>query len=229
MNYARNRLLLHEKLKCDGYFVQVTMIDPIVEGTLNVMRSCQKSSTVRRVVMTSSCSAVRYDYNRRPGDSPLDESSWSDADYCRDHQVHFKCPNLLVTDVRFSCSSLRVIKSVVQEHVGSLLRMMAISGNHILLDFFLRKICIGTGVYQMWYALAKTQAEQEAWKFSKEHNLNLVVVNPAYIIGPFLGAFPTSTVSYVLYLLQGWCCKHVQSSRNSLHYSFFKPFNRFPH
>ncbi|CAM6117096.1 unnamed protein product [Calypogeia fissa] len=120
---------------------QATMIDPTVNGALNVLRSCAKSSTMRKIVMTSSCSAVRYDYGRSADDPPLDESSWSNVDYCKDHQ--------------------------------------------------------------MWYAIAKTQAEQEAWKFSQEHNLNLVVVNPSFVVGPFLGDFPSSTVSYIYYVLHG--------------------------
>ncbi|OAE24890.1 hypothetical protein AXG93_2931s1330 [Marchantia polymorpha subsp. ruderalis] len=120
---------------------ELTMVDPSVKGTLNVLGACVRSSTVERVVMTSSCSAVRYDYNRSDHDEPLDETCWSNPDYCRDQQ--------------------------------------------------------------MWYALAKTLAEKEAWKFAKEHNLDLVVVNPSYVIGRFPTPVPSSTVLYILYLVQG--------------------------
>ncbi|KAH9694214.1 tetraketide alpha-pyrone reductase 1 [Citrus sinensis] len=62
------------------------IIEPAVNGTLNVLRSCQKNPSLRRVVLTSSSSTVRirYDFDSK---IPLDESSWSSVDLCESLQL----------------------------------------------------------------------------------------------------------------------------------------------
>ncbi|KAK9051358.1 hypothetical protein SSX86_027985 [Deinandra increscens subsp. villosa] len=39
---------------------------------------------------------------------------------------------------------------------------------------------------KLWYQISKIQAEDVAVKFSKENGLDLVVINPGYVIGPLL-------------------------------------------
>ncbi|GAB2228556.1 hypothetical protein Droror1_Dr00022676 [Drosera rotundifolia] len=120
--------------------VQATLVDPCVKGTLNVLKSCKKATSVKRVVLTSSCSAIRY---REDASiiSPLSESHWSDPDYCKQHQL--------------------------------------------------------------WYPYAKTMAEKAAWEVAEESGLDLVVVNPSFVVGPLLMPQPTSTLLLVLGLIKG--------------------------
>ncbi|CAL5396563.1 unnamed protein product [Camellia sinensis] len=55
-------------------------IDPSIEDTLNVLSSCTKASSVRRVVLTSFCSAIRYRDDVQQV-SPPNESHWSELEY----------------------------------------------------------------------------------------------------------------------------------------------------
>ncbi|XP_057485061.1 tetraketide alpha-pyrone reductase 2-like isoform X2 [Actinidia eriantha] len=116
------------------------LIDPCIKGTLNVLGSCTKASSVRRVVLTSSCSSIRYRDDVQHV-SPLNESHWSDLEYCKR--------------------------------------------------------------YNLWYAYAKTIAEKEAWKIAEESKIDLVVVNPSFVVGPLLAPQPTSTLQLILAIVKG--------------------------
>ncbi|KAJ9163352.1 hypothetical protein P3X46_023029 [Hevea brasiliensis] len=120
--------------------IQATLIDPCIKGTMNVLTSCAKASSVKRVVLTSSCSSIRYRYDVQQV-CPLNESHWSDPEYC-------KC-------------------------------------------------------YNLWYAYAKTIGEKEAWRIAKERGIDLVVVNPSFVVGPLLAPQPTSTLLLILSIVKG--------------------------
>ncbi|EFJ37708.1 hypothetical protein SELMODRAFT_74610 [Selaginella moellendorffii] len=64
------------------------MIAPAVNGTLNVLKSCAKSPSVRRVVLTSSTSAIRF-MPEMPSNSVLDDTSWSSEDFCRKYKMWY--------------------------------------------------------------------------------------------------------------------------------------------
>ncbi|XP_058213824.1 tetraketide alpha-pyrone reductase 1-like [Rhododendron vialii] len=79
---------------CDGVFHSASpvlgrptsnpkaeILTPAIEGTLNVLRSCKKNPSLKRVVLTSSSSTARArdDFDPR---IPLDESSWSSVELC---------------------------------------------------------------------------------------------------------------------------------------------------
>ncbi|MBA0774328.1 hypothetical protein Gotri_009545 [Gossypium trilobum] len=117
------------------------LLDPAVKGTLNVLNSCANTPSVKRVVLTSSIAAVTYNGKLRTPDVVVDESWFTDPEYCK---------NL-----------------------------------------------------KLWYVVSKTIAEDSAWKFAKEKGLDMVVVNPAMVIGPLLQPTLNTSAAAVLSLIKG--------------------------
>ncbi|MBA0745081.1 hypothetical protein Gogos_007672 [Gossypium gossypioides] len=117
------------------------LLDPAVKGTLNVLNSCANTPSVKRVVLTSSIAAVTYNGKPRTPDVVVDESWFTDPEYCK---------NL-----------------------------------------------------KLWYVVSKTIAEDSAWKFAKEKGLDMVVVNPAMVIGPLLQPTLNTSAAAVLSLIKG--------------------------
>eukprot|EP00253_Pinus_taeda_P025093 PITA_25093 len=58
------------------------MIKPAVEGTLNVLRSCTKAKTVKRVVVTSSIATACINVSEEQNQY-IDENRWTDVDFHR--------------------------------------------------------------------------------------------------------------------------------------------------
>ncbi|XP_022944747.1 tetraketide alpha-pyrone reductase 1 [Cucurbita moschata] len=63
-------------------------LEPAIEGTLNLLRSCKKNPSLRRVVLTSSSSTVRGREDFDPK-IPLDESSWTSVQLCERLKVWY--------------------------------------------------------------------------------------------------------------------------------------------
>ena len=61
------------------------MVEPAVRGTKYVINAAAEAG-VRRVVFTSSVGAVTMDPNRGP-DVVVDESCWSDLEFCKNTKV----------------------------------------------------------------------------------------------------------------------------------------------
>ncbi|KAK6160877.1 hypothetical protein DH2020_004258 [Rehmannia glutinosa] len=74
---------------CDGVFHvaspvpsgSVELVEPALKGTLNILKACSESK-VRRVVIVSSSAAVAMNPNW-PKDQVMDETCWSNKEYCR--------------------------------------------------------------------------------------------------------------------------------------------------
>ena len=69
--------------------LQVELIDPAVKGTLNVLKTCAKVSSVKRVVITSSMATVQYTRKTLTPDVVVDETWYSDPEVCKELKVCF--------------------------------------------------------------------------------------------------------------------------------------------
>nr|AAX83110.1 alcohol dehydrogenase-like protein [Ocimum basilicum] len=120
---------------------QAELIDPALKGTLNVLGSCVKTSSVKKIVLTSSIAAVAYCGKPRTPEVIVDETWWSDPEICKQ--------------------------------------------------------------MQLWYVLSKTLAEDAAWKFVKEKDIDMVAINPAMVIGPLLQPTLNTSAAAILNLING--------------------------
>lgn len=63
------------------------MLEPAVKGTLNVLKSCSKVPSIKRVVITSSMAAVMFNEKPLSPDVVVDETWFSDRAFCEQHKV----------------------------------------------------------------------------------------------------------------------------------------------
>ncbi|KAG6554162.1 hypothetical protein Mapa_004078 [Marchantia paleacea] len=79
------------------------IVDPAVKGTLNVLKSAAKTKTVKRVVYTSSTAAVYYSdrFVNKSEDDVVDESWWTDPDFCRKAEMYYHLGKTLAERAAF--------------------------------------------------------------------------------------------------------------------------------
>ncbi|PIA39720.1 hypothetical protein AQUCO_02600283v1 [Aquilegia coerulea] len=70
---------------------------------------------------------------------------------------------------------------------------------------------------QLWYAYAKTLGEKEAWRIAKEFSIDLVVVNPSFVVGPLIAPQPTSTLLMILGLIKGFIGEYPNTTVGFVH------------
>ncbi|CAI0412541.1 unnamed protein product [Linum tenue] len=93
---------------CDGVFHTASPFyhdvqDPQVGflcflGTLNVLNSCAKTPSIKRVVLTSSIAAVAYNGKPRTPEVVVDETWFSNPDFCRETKLWYVVSKTLAED-----------------------------------------------------------------------------------------------------------------------------------
>lgn len=135
-------------------------VDYEVQSALNVVEACAAADSVKRLVFTSSVSAIVC--GRRTGNlgdgEILDEKCWTNLEFCHEKKL--------------------------------------------------------------WSPLAKTLSEKAVWALSNDRDLDLVVVNPASVIGPQLSNPISNTILNQLKgskaLQQNGLCAYVEVEEAAL-------------
>ena len=60
--------------------LQNEVINPTVNGVLDIMRACTKAKTVKRLIYTSTTGTITY--GPQPTPPQYDETFWTDLEYC---------------------------------------------------------------------------------------------------------------------------------------------------
>eukprot|EP00897_Mesotaenium_endlicherianum_P008974 jgi/Mesen1/8104/ME000435S07279 len=69
----------------------------------------------------------------------------------------------------------------------------------------------------MWYQLSKTLAERAAWAFAKERGLDLVVINPAMVIGRRLQPDMNASAEFIYNIVRGEWTTYPNSTMGWVH------------
>lgn len=72
-----------------SFILQAEIVDPAVRGTLNVLKSCAKVPSIKRVVVTSSMASVVCNGKPLTSDVVVDETWFSDPVFCEQSKVRY--------------------------------------------------------------------------------------------------------------------------------------------
>ncbi|KAK4414244.1 Tetraketide alpha-pyrone reductase 1 [Sesamum alatum] len=99
---------------------QAELIEPAVKGTLNILRSCNKVTSVRRVVVTSSMASVSFNDKPKGPDVVIDETWFSDPAFCEETKHWYPLSKTLAEEAAWKFSEENGIDLVVM-HPGLVL------------------------------------------------------------------------------------------------------------
>ncbi|KAH7679264.1 Cinnamyl-alcohol dehydrogenase protein [Dioscorea alata] len=92
---------------------QAELIDPAVKGTLNVLGSCVKFPSIKRVVVTSSVAAVNFNGRPRTPDVIVDETWFSTAEFCERAKLWYPLSKILAEECAWKFSKDNGIDIVI--------------------------------------------------------------------------------------------------------------------
>ncbi|GMH30461.1 hypothetical protein Nepgr_032304 [Nepenthes gracilis] len=91
---------------------QPELLDPAVKGMLNVLSSCEKFASVKRVVLTSSVAAIEYNGRPQTPKVVVDESWFSDPEVCKEAKMWYLLAKTLAEEAASKLAKERGIDTV---------------------------------------------------------------------------------------------------------------------
>ncbi|KAI5387949.1 hypothetical protein KIW84_073876 [Lathyrus oleraceus] len=116
---------------------QKEIIDPAVKGTMNVLKSCAKSPSVKRFVFTSSIVTALYSGKPRNPEAVVDETWFSNPDFLRNKKMWYQFAKTLAEEVATKFLTENNIDCIVMNPamtIGPLLQPEINESSTLILD-----------------------------------------------------------------------------------------------
>ncbi|XP_019151078.1 PREDICTED: cinnamoyl-CoA reductase 1-like isoform X3 [Ipomoea nil] len=127
------------------------LVDPAVKGTLNVLGSCAKTASVKRVVVTSSTASVMFKRNPISPEEVVDETWFSDKEYAEEAKQWYVLSKILAEEAAWKYAGENGIDLVVLHPtivIGPILQPTLNFSNALFLDLIKEgKEVMPTGIY----------------------------------------------------------------------------------
>ncbi|ESQ35920.1 hypothetical protein EUTSA_v10008208mg [Eutrema salsugineum] len=92
---------------------QAELIDPAVKGTINVLKTCTKVSSVKRVIVTSSMATVMFPKSPLGPNDLVDETTFSDPSVCEEEKQWYVLSKILAEDAAWQFAKANNIDLIV--------------------------------------------------------------------------------------------------------------------
>ncbi|KAK8711116.1 hypothetical protein V6N13_146412 [Hibiscus sabdariffa] len=118
--------------------IRTELIDPAVKGTLNVLKSCAKVPSIKRVVITASIVSVLYNEKPLTSNTVVDETWFSDSHFCQKNKHWYMASKTLAEEAAWKFAKENGIDLVVLNPgfmFGPLLQPALNSTSQVVLGF----------------------------------------------------------------------------------------------
>ncbi|KAJ4711584.1 cinnamoyl-CoA reductase 1-like [Melia azedarach] len=102
---------------------QADIIDPAVKGTLDVLRSCAKVHSIKRLVFTSSVAAIVQNGTPRTLDLAIDETWFTNSAYCKESKKWYPLSKTLAEEAAWKLAKENGI-DLIAIHPGAVISLL---------------------------------------------------------------------------------------------------------